>query len=47
MLLHVHQGAEPKAAPFPDDIRARVDALKALSAAHPALGAASRKIELR
>jgi acyl-CoA thioester hydrolase len=47
MLLHVHQGVEPKGAPFPDDIRARVDALKNLTAAHPALGAASRKIELR
>jgi len=47
MLLHVHQGIEPKGAAFPDDIRAKVEALKALSATHPALGAASRKIELR
>jgi acyl-CoA thioester hydrolase len=47
MLLHVHQGLEPKGAPFPDDIRAKVEALKDLSARFPALGAASRKIELR
>ena len=47
MLLHVHQGLEPKGAPFPDDIRAKVDTLKAMTAEFPALGKASRKIELR
>ena len=47
MLLHVHQGDTVKSAPFPADIRANVDALAALSTQHPALGAASRKIELR
>jgi len=47
MLLHVHQGAEPKGVPFPDDIRAKVETLRSLTGAHPSLGAASRKIELR
>lgn len=47
MLLHVHQGETVKSEPFPADVRAKVDALVQLSAQHPALGAASRKIELR
>jgi acyl-CoA thioester hydrolase len=47
MLLHVHQGEIVKSAPFPPEVRERVDALAALSARHPALGTASRKIELR
>jgi acyl-CoA thioester hydrolase len=47
MLLHVNQGETVKSAPFPPDVRARVDALAALSASLPPVGAASRKIELR
>lgn len=47
MLLHVHQGESVKSAPFPPQILERVDALQTLSARHPAIGAASRKIELR
>ena len=47
MLLHVHQGEAVKSAPFPPEVRERVDALAALSARLPPLGAASRKIELR
>ena len=47
MLLHVHQGDAVKSAPFPPELRARIDALLALSAAQAPLGAASRKIELR
>ena len=47
MLLHVHQGEAVKSAPFPPPVRARIDEIAALTAQHPALGAASRKIELR
>lgn len=47
MLLHVHQGETVKSEPFPPEVRAKIDALVQLSAQHPALGAASRKIELR
>ena len=47
MLLHVHQGETVKSEPFPADVRAKVDALVQLSAQHPTLGVASRKIELR
>jgi acyl-CoA thioester hydrolase len=47
MLLHVHQGETVKSEAFPPDVREKVDALAALSARLPPLGAASRKIELR
>ncbi len=47
MLLHVHQGDTVKSEPFPADIHAKVDALAQLSALNPALGTASRKIQLR
>ena len=47
MLLHVHQGDVVKSTPFPPAVKARVDEHVALTARHPALGATSRKIELR
>ncbi len=47
MLLHVHQGETVKSELFPADVRAKIDTLVQLSAQHPSLGAASRKIELR
>ena len=47
MLLHVHQGDEPASAPFPDEVWAKLDALKISSAAREAFGPGSRKIELK
>lgn len=47
MLLHVHQGEKPATASFPDDVTAKLDALKASAALREAFGPGSRKIELR
>ncbi len=47
MLLHVHQGATPASAPFPDDVAKRLEASKASAASREAFGPASRKIELK
>ena len=47
MLLHVHQGDKPTVAPFPDEVSARLEALKVPSAARDSFGPGSRKIELK
>ena len=47
MLLHVHQGDKPSVASFPDEVSAKLEALKASPAARDAFAPASRKIELK
>jgi acyl-CoA thioester hydrolase len=47
MLLHVHQGEKPAAAPFPEEVLAKLEALKASPAARESFGPISRKIELK
>jgi acyl-CoA thioester hydrolase len=47
MMLHVHQGEKPAAAPFPEAVAAKLDSLKLSPAARDAFGPASRKIELK
>ena len=47
MLLHVRQGDTPAAAAFPAAISANIDALLAATAALPASGPTSRRLELR
>jgi acyl-CoA thioester hydrolase len=47
MLLHVHQGDRPAAASFPDEVSAKLAALKVPSGTGEAFGPTSRKIELR
>jgi acyl-CoA thioesterase FadM len=47
MLLHVHQGVKPAAAPFPDPVVAALGALKLSGAAREAFSPGSRKIELK
>ena len=47
MLLHVHQGAKPGAAAFPDEVAAKLEALKLSPASREAFGPSSRKIELK
>ena len=47
MLLHVHQGDKPSVRSFPDEVSAKLEALKVPSAAREAFGPSSRKIELK
>jgi acyl-CoA thioester hydrolase len=47
MLLHVHQGDKPASAPFPDEVSAKLEALKISAAGHEAFAPISRKIELK
>jgi acyl-CoA thioester hydrolase len=47
MLLHVHQGPTPAAAPFPEAVQGALDALVAATAGIAPPGPASRRIELR
>ena len=47
LLLHVHQGDKPAAAPFPPDIERKLQSLKLSGDASAAWGPGSRKIELR
>jgi len=47
MLLHVHQGDKPSVASFPDEVSAKLEALKMSPAAREAFGPGSRKIELK
>ena len=47
MLLHVHQGDKPAVAAFPDEVSAKLEALKAAPAIREAFGPTSRKIELK
>jgi hypothetical protein len=47
MLLHVHQGDKPSVAAFPDEVSAKLEALKISPAARDAFGPGSRKIELK
>jgi acyl-CoA thioester hydrolase len=47
MLLHVHQGEKPAAASFPDEVLAKLEALKLSAAARDAFAPGSRKIELK
>jgi acyl-CoA thioester hydrolase len=47
MLLHVHQGDKPTVASFPDEVSAKLEALKTSAAAGEAFGPSSRKIELK
>jgi acyl-CoA thioester hydrolase len=47
MLLHVHQGDKPGAAPFPDAVLAKLEALKVSTAEREAFAPSSRKIELK
>ena len=47
MLLHVHQGDKPTAASFPDEVSARLEALKVPPASRAAFVPSSRTIELK
>jgi acyl-CoA thioester hydrolase len=47
MLLHVRQGEKPATAPFPEQVTAKLAALKLSPAARDAFGPLSRKIELQ
>ncbi|HWX79852.1 MAG TPA: thioesterase family protein [Steroidobacteraceae bacterium] len=47
MLMHVHQGATPAGASFPETVTAKLSALKLSAAAREAFGPVSRKIELK
>jgi len=47
MLLHVRQGDKPSVASFPDEVTARLEALKVSPDARDAFGPSSRKIELK
>ncbi|MHB8475347.1 MAG: thioesterase family protein [Steroidobacteraceae bacterium] len=47
MLLHVHQGAKPGAAPFPAEVAAKLESFRAAPAAREAFAPSSRKIELK
>jgi acyl-CoA thioesterase FadM len=47
MLLHVRQGDKPAAAPFPDAVTAKLEALKVSPAEREDFGPSSRKIELK
>jgi acyl-CoA thioesterase FadM len=47
MLLHVHQGDKPSVAWFPDEVTAKLEALKVSLEAREAFGPGSRKIELK
>jgi acyl-CoA thioester hydrolase len=47
MLLHVHQGDKPTVASFPDEVSAKLEALKVPPAARESFGPGSRKIELK
>jgi acyl-CoA thioester hydrolase len=47
MLLHVHQGDKPSVASFPDEVSAKLEALKVSPDAREAFGPCSRKIELK
>jgi acyl-CoA thioester hydrolase len=47
MLMHVHQGAKPAGASFPETVTAKLSALKLSPAAREAFGPVSRKIELK
>ena len=47
MLLHVHQGDKPTVASFPEEVAAKLGALKVAPAARNAFGPGSRKIELK
>jgi acyl-CoA thioester hydrolase len=47
MLLHVHQGDKPSSRPFPDEVSAKLEALKASPDSRESFGPSSRKIELK
>ena len=47
MLLHVHQGDKPAAAPFPPEVSAKLEALRVSSAEREDFGPGSRAIELK
>jgi acyl-CoA thioester hydrolase len=47
MLLHVHQGDKPGVASFPDEVTAKLEALKVSPVTREAFGPSSRKIELK
>jgi acyl-CoA thioester hydrolase len=47
MLLHVHQGKKPGVAPFPDEVSAKLEALKVSPAFRETFGPISRTIELK
>ena len=47
MLLHVHQGDKPGVAAFPDEVSAKLDALKVSAVLREEFGPISRKIELK
>jgi len=47
MLLHVHQGDKPMVASFPDEVSAKLEALKVSPSSRESFGPSSRKIELK
>jgi acyl-CoA thioester hydrolase len=47
MLLHVHQGDKPAVVSFPDEVTAKLEALKVSPGARESFGPSSRKIELK
>jgi acyl-CoA thioester hydrolase len=47
LLLHVHQGDTPSVASFPEEVSAKLQALRASPAEREAFGPGSRKIELK
>jgi acyl-CoA thioester hydrolase len=47
MLLHVHQGEKPSVRSFPDEVSAKLEALKISPGSRESFGPSSRKIELK
>ena len=47
MLLHVHQGDKPSVTSFPDEVSAKLEALKVFPGSRESFGPSSRKIELK
>jgi acyl-CoA thioester hydrolase len=47
MLLHVHQGDKPSVRSFPDEVSAKLEALKVSPDSRESFGPSSRKIELK
>jgi acyl-CoA thioester hydrolase len=47
MLLHVRQGDKPGVAPFPDEVSAKLDALKVSAGFREEFAPISRKIEIK
>jgi acyl-CoA thioester hydrolase len=47
MLIHVHQGDKPSVKSFPDEVSAKLDALKSAAPPREQFAPGSRKLEIR